>query len=95
MKLPYLSHGELIERYDKHLDEEATTIASMSYSTSVALKKVDPTAYGCGLRDYAEFLAGYNYAIEGYLPPEAVECDKCGSWYDDEEERDECSESCD
>ena len=46
------------EIYDEYLDEmyPETTISGHNYSTSYALKEIDPIAYRCGLSDYASEL---------------------------------------
>ena len=42
------------ETYDDMLDETygEVEIAGMTYSTSNALRRIDPTAYRCGVSDY-------------------------------------------
>lgn len=51
-----LSDYELHQRYDEMLDEvyENATIAGMEYSTSSALKQVDPVAYRVGFSDWID-----------------------------------------
>lgn len=51
----YISEEYAPEIYDEYLDEmyPETTIAGHNYSTSHALKRIDPIAYRCGLSDYA------------------------------------------
>lgn len=46
------------ETYEDYLNEmyPETTIAGHNYSTSHALKEIDPIAYRCGLSDYASAL---------------------------------------
>lgn len=54
----YISEEYAPEIYDDYLDEmyPETTIAGCDYSTSYALKKIDPVVYRCGLLDYASAL---------------------------------------
>ena len=54
----YISEEYAPEIYDDYLDEmyPETTIAGCNYSTSYALKEIDPIAYRCGLSDYASEL---------------------------------------
>ncbi len=51
-----LSDRELHEKYNDFLDEAypACIIATYTYSTSDALKEVDPTAYRCGFNDWLD-----------------------------------------
>ena len=51
-----LSDYDLHERYDESLDDSygEVKIAGGSYSTSHALKEVDPTAYDCGFNDWLD-----------------------------------------
>lgn len=50
----WLTDYELEQHYDDMLDEcyPDLTIAGYEYSTSSALKEVDPTTYRCGYADY-------------------------------------------
>lgn len=50
--------SEVIDMYDSMLDDcyPEASIAGMTYSTSHALKEVDPTAYRCGMNDWADGL---------------------------------------
>lgn len=54
----YISEEYAPNNYDEYLDEmySETTIAGCNYSTSYALKEIDPIAYRCGLSDYASEL---------------------------------------
>ena len=55
------------DNYDDMLDEtnEEVTICGYSYSPSIALYRVDPIAYNCGLSDYEDFLLSDNkYYLE-------------------------------
>ena len=55
------------DSYDDMLDEtnEEVTICGYSYSPSIALHRVDPIAYNCGLSDYEDFLLSDNkYYLE-------------------------------
>lgn len=47
---------KLEEMYDDFLDEvyPECPIAGLNYSTSKALKEVDPTAYRCGFSDWLD-----------------------------------------
>lgn len=49
---------EVVDMYDTMLDDcyPETSIAGMTYSTSHALKELDPTAYRCGMNDWADGL---------------------------------------
>lgn len=51
-----VSDYELHQRYDEMLDEvyEDTTIAGYEYSTSSALKQVDPIAYRVGFSEWVD-----------------------------------------
>ena len=51
-----LTDYDLHERYDDMLDEvfEDCPIAGLEYSTSRALKQVDPIAYRCGFNDWLD-----------------------------------------
>ena len=46
------------DQYDEFLDEAygEVEIAGMTFSTSYALKELDPTAYRCGFNDYTDGL---------------------------------------
>ena len=56
--------SEVEEMYQERLDEEPTIIAGMEYSTSRVLEEVDPTAYRCGLVDFADTIELENF--DGY-----------------------------
>jgi len=51
-----MEEWEFTPQYDEMLDEcySAVEIAGMEYSTSYALKNLDPVAYRCGMMDYAD-----------------------------------------
>ena len=68
------------EQYDESLDDAfgEVTIAGMKYSTSYALKNLDPTAYQCGKADYEDTL------------DHKFECAICGDVFDHEEDTEEC-----
>lgn len=55
-----LTDQDLESRYDDMLDEAYPdlTIAGLSYSTSNALKEIDPTAYRCGFNDWLDSEVG-------------------------------------
>jgi hypothetical protein len=42
------------DSYREMLDEYPVQICSLEYSASYVLEQVDPTAYRCGLNDYAD-----------------------------------------
>lgn len=65
------------EQYDETLNElyGDVQIAGCDFSTSYALKELDPTAYRCGLIDYVDS-----------LDLEKFECPVCGEQYDDEDD---------
>lgn len=46
-------------QYDEWLDEVCgpVNIGSLTYEASMVLKEVDPTAYRCGMNDYADSLS--------------------------------------
>lgn len=54
--LEELSDYDLHERFDEMLDEiyPDCKIAGLSYSTSRALKEIDPVAYRCGFSDWLD-----------------------------------------
>jgi hypothetical protein len=55
------------DNYDDMLDQtnEEVMICGYSYSPSIALHRVDPIAYRCGLTDYESFLlSDNNYYLE-------------------------------
>lgn len=86
---------------DVHGDVE---IAGITYSTSHALKMVDPIAHRVGFSDYQEYeyvwhcgLCQVQYedeeeAEECCDDEEVAVCKVCGTEYDDEEEAEECCE---
>lgn len=47
---------EALQSYEDMLDEcyEPIDICGLTYDPSVALKRVDPTAYRCGFLDYCD-----------------------------------------
>lgn len=48
---------DYVEQYEDMLDEiSEVKIGSLTYSASLVLKEVDPTAYRCGLVDYVDSL---------------------------------------
>lgn len=51
-----LADWELEGRYDEYLDEvyPSVSVAGYEYSTSRALKEIDPTAYRCGFVDWLD-----------------------------------------
>jgi len=51
-----IGESELHEMYDDMLDDvyPDLTIAGMNYTTSDALKNLDPTAYRCGFNDWLD-----------------------------------------
>lgn len=51
-----IDHSNMEEEYDNMLDEcyPEIDICGYSYSASVALYRVDPTAYSCGKSDYED-----------------------------------------
>jgi hypothetical protein len=53
-----MEEWEFTPQYDEMLDDcyPAVTIAGMEYTTSYALRELDPIAYRCGLLDYADSL---------------------------------------
>lgn len=55
--------------YDEWLDElyPDTEICGISYSASIALKRVDPVAYDCGFYDYQEHVRSYLTDDIGYM----------------------------
>lgn len=54
----YISDEYAPNSYNEYLDEicPEITIAGFNYSTSYALKEIDPIAYRCGISDYASLL---------------------------------------
>jgi hypothetical protein len=42
------------DSYREMLDEYPVQICSLEYSASYVLEQIDPTAYRCGLNDYAD-----------------------------------------
>ena len=81
----YISEEYAPNLYDDYLDEmyPETTIAGFNYSTSYALKEIDPIAYRCGLSDYASEL---------FDEIEEEEEDEEDEEEEDEEEEDEIEE---
>lgn len=57
---------EAANTYDDMLDEQGDVIiCSYTYSASIALKRVDPIAYRCGLSDYiGTLLEDYWYLLD-------------------------------
>lgn len=70
-----LTDRDLEQRHDDMLDEvfPDLTIAGLSYSTSQALKEVDPTAYRCSFNDWLDSELGENI------------WEKDGEYFDNEE----------
>lgn len=67
------------EQYCDFLDEIwPVNIWGLEYQASMCLRLIDPTAYRCGLNDYADSC------------DDEWGCDKCGNIFDTEEEADEC-----
>jgi hypothetical protein len=73
-ELEQLGDYELYLRYDELLDEiyPDCSIAGLSYSTSNALKEIDPTAYRCGFNGWLNSEVSEGLIIEQddeyYLP---------------------------
>ena len=88
--------------YDNMLDEcyPDTQIAGMTYSTSYALKELDPIAYRCGFSDYQEYKTVYKCPICGEEHEEEeeallccqsyYECDICGEEFEEEQDSINC-----
>ena len=70
MGTTYTEH-EAHELYDEMLDEcyEDVKICGMIYTTSRALKGVDPTAYRCGFNDFTSQLEEDHKYVEGITYP--------------------------
>ena len=66
-----ISEREAYERYDDMLDDCHCDllICGMVYTTSVALKRVDPIAYRCGFNDYTASLEEDNIFVENITYP--------------------------
>jgi len=66
-----ISEHEAYERFDDMLDEchEDVKICGIPYTTSRALKEVDPTAYRCSFSDYTSHLEEDNIYVEGFTEP--------------------------
>ena len=66
----YTEH-EAHELYDEMLDEchEDVKICGMTYTTSRALKDVDPIAYRCGFNDFTSQLEEDHKYVEGITYP--------------------------
>jgi len=54
----FLTRSDIEDLYEEMLDEcyPDLMIAGFAYSTSRALKEVDPIAYRCGFSDYISFM---------------------------------------
>ena len=52
----YISVNEALERYDDMLNEcyGEIDICGLKYNAAYALKRLDPTAYGCGMNDWLD-----------------------------------------
>jgi len=82
---------DIDESYDDMLDECYTTnIAGIEYSTSRALKEVDPTAYRCGKVDYEDSLGLIEIDGDYYDPNDVDQAleDWAAEQDEDEEEKD-------
>lgn len=67
MKNTRISERELHEMFDNILDESGPVkIGVLEYSPSDVLRSVDPTAYRCGVADFADSLLEDGYIVEGY-----------------------------
>ena len=66
-----ISEREAYEMYDEMLDETfgEVRICQTHYTTSKALKDVDPIAYRCGFSDYTASLEADNIFVEGITYP--------------------------
>ena len=66
-----ITEHEAHEMYDEMLDEcnEDVKICGMTYTTSRALKDVDPIAYRCGFSDYTASLEEDNIFVENITYP--------------------------
>lgn len=62
-----LSDIDLKEMYDDMLDDcyQPITICGLEYSPSIALYRVDETAYRCGLNDFIDGLVSDEILVEG------------------------------
>lgn len=62
----YLTQSELDEIFDDMLDdcEPMVKICGLKYSPSLALYKVDPTAYACSRNDYIDGLISDGVLVE-------------------------------
>jgi hypothetical protein len=68
LKKPYaLTDRDLEERYENMLDEVygLVSIGGYKYSTSRALKEVDPTAFRCGFSDWLDSEIGETLEEDG------------------------------
>jgi hypothetical protein len=84
---------DIEELYDRMLDECYPPFMG-SYSTSMVLKEVDPTAYRCGMNDYADSIsrdACYEEIDEELYDADEVQSirDEIQAEIDEEEEEDE------
>jgi len=70
------------EDYNNMLDEcyPECNIAGMTFSTSHALKEIDPITYQCGFNDYQEYKTVYL-------------CPICNTEFEDEEEAKFCCQT--
>lgn len=67
MRPTRISQTDLIRMFNDALDEQGIIkIGYLEYLPSKVLKEVDPTAYRCGLGDYADSLLQDGYIVEGY-----------------------------
>lgn len=77
-----LSDRELDSMYQEFLDDvyPDCSIAGYNYSTSLALREVDPTAYRCGFNDWldAEVSDERLYERDGEYFTECPDCDDDG-----------------
>lgn len=95
--------AELASEYDQYLDDcyGDIEVAGQRFSTSYALKELDPTAYDIGYGDWVDELpTQWSCPICGCLHDDDAdakwccqaqpECTKCGCTHDTEEAADAC-----
>lgn len=92
--------------YDEMLDDcyGDVQITGLSYSTSYALKNLDPIAYRCGFADYQEYETVYVCPIceeehekvddARWCCQDMPSCPICNAEYETEEEAEQCEKDC-
>lgn len=75
-----ISTRELERMFDDLLDEDGPVVlGGYNYAPSDVFKRVDPTAYRCGLVDFADSLLSDGHIVEGYSDntEDGDECELC------------------